>query len=108
MKIKFFISLFLIFISIEASSNETINIDLKFYSLNDVVMKRKNEYIYFAVLDVDFELGLFPRVKKATGSSQAVSEVLLLMKDFFVIYIFKNNRITILIFYKPENHLYTY
>ena len=42
MKIKFFISLFLIFISIEASSNETINIDLKFYSLNDVVMKRKN------------------------------------------------------------------
>lgn len=67
-----------------------------------------NTYILLVVV-VDFELGLFPRVKKATGSSQAVSEVLLLMKDFFsVIYIFKNNRITILIFYKPENHLYTY
>ena len=65
-----------------------------------------NTYILLVVV-VDFELGLFPRVKKATGSSQAVSEVLLLMKDFFsVIYIFKNNRITILIFYKPENHLY--
>jgi len=42
MKTKFLISLFFIFINFEASSNETINIDLKFYSLNDVVMKRKN------------------------------------------------------------------